>query len=239
MKHGTSLANTPAIAEQDTLHVSLFVEDELLRKGLQKQLSELAIVRLAHSCATLAELSRVLSQGQTDVLVVSGSQSAALRACLSGRSGPAPRVLVLLDESQLTSTTPLNTLPADGFLLREEVTEQTLDRALAQLARNEMPMPLRLGRRLVASLEEPGRGRFPLSPLTARERETLVHLTEGLSNKQIARQLGISDHGVKRLVGNILLKLGTPNRTAAAVFALEAGLLTDTPSAAAARGERR
>lgn len=239
MKHGTSLANTPAIAEQDALHVSLFVEDELLRKGLQKQLSDLAIVRLAHSCANLAELSRVLSQGQTDVLVVSGSRSAALRACLSGRSGPTPRVLVLLDESRLASATPLDTLPADGFLLREEVTGQTLDRALAQLARNEMPMPLRLGRRLVAALQEPGRDRFPLSPLTERERETLVHLTEGLSNKQIARRLGISDHGVKRLVGNILLKLGTPNRTAAAVFALEAGLLTDPQCGAAARGERR
>ncbi|WP_381804006.1 response regulator transcription factor [Streptomyces niveus] len=61
--------------------------------------------------------------------------------------------------------------------------------------------------------------------LTSREHEALGLLGQGLSNKQIARSLGISPHGAKRLVGSILLKLGSPNRTAAVVTAMRTGLI--------------
>jgi two-component system nitrate/nitrite response regulator NarL len=61
--------------------------------------------------------------------------------------------------------------------------------------------------------------------LTARENETLALLAEGLSNKQIARRLRISEHGVKRLVGSLLLKLGSPNRTTAVVTAMKFGII--------------
>lgn len=62
--------------------------------------------------------------------------------------------------------------------------------------------------------------------LTAREQETLALLAEGLSNKQIARRLAISDHGAKRLVTSVLLKLGAPNRTTAVVTAIKAGMIS-------------
>ena len=48
-----------------------------------------------------------------------------------------------------------------------------------------------------------------------------------MSNKQIARQLTISQHGVKRLVSNVLAKLNCPNRTQAVAVALTDGILTD------------
>lgn len=62
--------------------------------------------------------------------------------------------------------------------------------------------------------------------LTYREGQTLDLLAKGLSNKQIARQLDISSHGVKRLVASLLLKLGAPNRTAAVVYAIRAGIIS-------------
>jgi DNA-binding CsgD family transcriptional regulator len=65
-------------------------------------------------------------------------------------------------------------------------------------------------------------GAFP--PLSARELEVLQHLTEGASNKAIARMLGISAHTVKFHVAAILEKLGAGSRTEAATQAIRAGL---------------
>jgi pimeloyl-ACP methyl ester carboxylesterase/DNA-binding CsgD family transcriptional regulator len=55
-----------------------------------------------------------------------------------------------------------------------------------------------------------------LGVLSAREREVLGLVAEGLSNPHIAVQLGLSEHTVKRHVANILLKLDMPTRAAAA-----------------------
>ncbi len=57
-----------------------------------------------------------------------------------------------------------------------------------------------------------------LEALTAREREVLALVAEGLSNVAIAGKLKLSDHTVKRHVANILLKLDLPTRAAAAAL---------------------
>jgi DNA-binding NarL/FixJ family response regulator len=61
--------------------------------------------------------------------------------------------------------------------------------------------------------------------LTAREREVLVLLSRGLSNKQIAQRLDISDHTAKFHVNGILGKLGAATRTEAVVLAARQGLV--------------
>ncbi len=62
--------------------------------------------------------------------------------------------------------------------------------------------------------------------LTAREREVLALLAEGLGNKAIAARLGISEHTAKFHVNAILGKLGADTRAAAIVKALRLGLVT-------------
>ena len=64
----------------------------------------------------------------------------------------------------------------------------------------------------------------PFSDLTPREMEILCHLSEGQSNKVIARNLSISDGTVKLHVKAILRKLGVHSRVEAAVMAVEKGL---------------
>ncbi|MGH3130767.1 MAG: helix-turn-helix domain-containing protein, partial [Gaiellaceae bacterium] len=68
-------------------------------------------------------------------------------------------------------------------------------------------------------------GRFALPEVTSREREVLRLLAEGLTNRQIAERLVVSEHTVHRHVTNILRKLDLPSRTAAAAHAVRAGLL--------------
>ena len=62
------------------------------------------------------------------------------------------------------------------------------------------------------------------SELTRREREVLLLVAEGLTNRQIAERLVVSEHTVHRHVTNILRKLDVPTRTAAAAHAVRAGL---------------
>jgi DNA-binding NarL/FixJ family response regulator len=61
--------------------------------------------------------------------------------------------------------------------------------------------------------------------LSPREREILVVVARGLTNAEIATQLDLSEHTVKRHVANILTKLDLANRSAAAAFAVQHRLL--------------
>lgn len=63
-----------------------------------------------------------------------------------------------------------------------------------------------------------------LSMLSPREMEALEHLTRGLTNKEIAREMHYSVGTVKNVVQSIIVKLGVSDRTQAAVFAVRAGL---------------
>lgn len=63
-----------------------------------------------------------------------------------------------------------------------------------------------------------------LAAVTPREREVLELLAEGLTNRQIAERLVVSEHTVHRHVTNILRKLDLPSRTAAAAHAVRSGL---------------
>jgi DNA-binding NarL/FixJ family response regulator len=62
--------------------------------------------------------------------------------------------------------------------------------------------------------------------LTPREREVLELIAEGLPNKAIARELGISEHTAKFHVGSVLGKLGASSRAEAVTLATRRGLLT-------------
>jgi len=74
--------------------------------------------------------------------------------------------------------------------------------------------------------EREGRDEEPLAePLTTREREVLALVAEGLSNKAIAQELGISDQTVKFHVASITRKLGAANRTEAVRRAVRQGLI--------------
>lgn len=64
----------------------------------------------------------------------------------------------------------------------------------------------------------------PSSGLTAREEEVLAHIAKGLTNRQIAERLVVSEKTVATHVGHILTKLGLPSRAAATAYAYEHGL---------------
>jgi len=66
---------------------------------------------------------------------------------------------------------------------------------------------------------------MPDSDLSSREREVLRHLVDGMSNKEIANLLGITEATAKCHVSTILMRLTVSDRTQAVVTALQRGLV--------------
>jgi DNA-binding NarL/FixJ family response regulator len=116
---------------------------------------------------------------------------------------------------------------ASGFLLKD-VRRDDLVHAVRVVAAGDSLLAPSVARRLVEEYAgRPARqdtGR--LDVLTARERETLLHLARGRSNAEIAAALTLSEHTVKTHVGNVLAKLGLRDRIQAVICAYETGLVT-------------
>ena len=115
---------------------------------------------------------------------------------------------------------------AIGYVLKD-VPPQELADAIRKAARGEVHLAPVVQRMLIQSMARP-RGAEPLpEELTEREREVLVLLAEGRSNKEIARQLRVTERTVKGHVGNVLGKLSVVSRTQAAIYAMRHGLVTN------------
>ncbi|MGC4980304.1 MULTISPECIES: response regulator transcription factor [unclassified Streptomyces] len=121
---------------------------------------------------------------------------------------------------------------ASGFLLKDASADQ-LAEAVRVVAAGDALLAPGITRRLIAEFSRlDSTPRAPLKQrvgdLTERETEVLAHIAQGLSNAEIAQRLVVAEQTVKTHVGRILVKLGLRDRTQAAVFAYESGLVRPT-----------
>ncbi|MEU4039618.1 response regulator transcription factor [Streptomyces collinus] len=118
---------------------------------------------------------------------------------------------------------------AAGFLLKDASADQ-LAEAVRVVAAGDALLAPGITRRLIAEFSRlDGSPRPPLrqrvGELTERETEVLALIAQGLSNAEIAGRLVVAEQTVKTHVGRILVKLGLRDRTQAAVYAYESGLV--------------
>ena len=142
---------------------------------------------------------------------------------------PAARVIVLTSFTDDAKLLPAVQAGAAGYLLKN-AQPQEIARAVRAAAAGEALLDPGVAARLLDSIAAPP-GEAPGESLTRREREVLGLIGRGFSNKRIALELGIAEKTVKTHVGHVLFKLGVPDRTSAAVFAVRAGLAPDGPGA--------
>ncbi len=200
---------------------------------------------------------RVALEEDDDLLVVGEAASAdeGLRLCAS----LVPDVVIVdlagpgLGEVELTRRLAVRHPHVQVMVVTAEVDGDRVGRALdsgavGYLLKDTEPQALRDGVRAVA------RGESPLDPravramlrarpgvrgedLTVREREVLSLVARGLANKQIARQLCITDGTVKAHVGSIFARIGVTDRTSAAVWAERNLAVAALPPRVSARDE--
>lgn len=110
---------------------------------------------------------------------------------------------------------------AVGYLLKDTPAEE-LVATIRRVHAGEPFIQPEIASRMLRDLVHPAAS--PLEPLTEREREVLVLLAQGMSNKAIAGRLVLTEGTVKNHVSNILGKLQAENRTQAAEIARKYGL---------------
>ncbi|BDM73990.1 DNA-binding response regulator (plasmid) [Streptomyces nigrescens] len=118
---------------------------------------------------------------------------------------------------------------ASGFLLKDASAAE-LAHAVRVVASGDALLAPNITKRLITEFSRVTRTtRAPLKAragdLTERETEVLSLIAQGLSNGEIAESLVVAEQTVKSHVGRILTKLGLRDRTQAAVFAYETGLV--------------
>src|SRR5215217_4039741 len=112
---------------------------------------------------------------------------------------------------------------ATGYLLKD-CTPDDLSRAIRTVYAGDTIMAPEIARKMLLTFEEADTE--PSAPkLTEREREVMTALARGRANKQIARDLDISEKTVRNHVSNIYNKLHIYDRTQAVLYAIREGLI--------------
>ena len=212
----------------------LIVDDqELVRTGFRLFLETQDDLEVVGEARDGAEAIDRAQQLQPDVILMDIRMPRmdgveATRRLTSAGLEPEPRVLVLttfdLDEYVFGALRA----GAAGFLLKDAPRERLVE-AIRVVHSGDALLSPSITRRLV---EDFAARTDPLQPppalvgeLTPREREVLVLVARGLSNKEIADRLVVTEATVKSHVGSILMKLGLRDRVQAVVFAYEHGIV--------------
>jgi DNA-binding NarL/FixJ family response regulator len=196
----------------------------MLRAGLHTMLAT-PDLQVVGEASTPEQLANALSG--VEVVVVSETLGEGAARLLGAGAEPAPALIVLSDDERLAGT--LRGLPLRSWgLVPPDATAAELQAAVTAAAQGLIVLAQPLGERLLG-------GRVAVAalpaeegdePLTSREHEVLDLLGQGLSNKQIARRLGISEHTVKFHVSALYAKLGAASRTDAVSRGARRGLIT-------------
>jgi len=140
-------------------------------------------------------------------------------------SRPESRILVLTSHAAEEDVFPALKAGAMGYLLKHSAPEDVLQ-AIRQVHRGESVLHPTIARMVLQELHRPAESSRPSTsePLSERELEVLRLLARGMSNKEIAEMLVVSEPTVRSHVSSILRKLQVASRTQAALYALREGL---------------
>lgn len=202
----------------------LIVDDHaVVRQGLRMFLAldeSLEIVGEARNGREAVELAVRLAPDVVlmDLLMPEMDGITAIRELR--RKAPDTEIVALTSVLEDASVVGAVRAGAIGYLLKDTQAEE-LCRAIHAAAAGQVQLSPEAATRLMRELRGPGSG---VDALSEREREVLVLLAQGLSNREIGERLSITEKTVKSHVGGVLSKLGVHSRTQAALVAWQAKL---------------
>ena len=207
----------------------LIVDDhEVVRQGLKAYLDAQPDFKVVGEASSGEDAVRLASDYLPDVvlmdLVMSGMGGVQATRRVKDVT-PRTQIVVLTSYHQDEFIFPALQAGAISYVLKDVAMDDLVD-AIRKAAQGEAVLHPRVAERVIHEINGAKRAVYnPFTELTNREMEILRLIARGLSNSEIADDLVISENTVKGHVSNILSKLHLADRTQAAVFAWEQGLV--------------
>ncbi|MFD5497275.1 response regulator [Streptomyces sp. NPDC001812] len=215
----------PAATEPPAVSVLIVDDHPVVRDGLRGMFESAPGFRVLGEAANGVEALERAAALDPDVVLMDlrmpgGSGVDAIREL--SRRGARTKVLVLTTYDTDSDTLPAIEAGATGYLLKDAPREE-LFTAVRAAAEGRTVLSPAVASRLVSAVRSPRSAGG--EPLSAREREVLGLVARGTSNREIARELFISEATVKTHLTHLYAKLGVRDRAAAVARSYDRGIL--------------
>ncbi|MEZ0109855.1 DNA-binding NarL/FixJ family response regulator [Catenulispora sp. EB89] len=225
-------------ARPEVIRVLIADDHRMVRQGLRTFLELQEGIEVVGEAADGAQCAELAAELKPDVilldLVMPGVDGVGAMELLR-EAGSTARVLVVTSFTDRRMIIPAIRAGARGYVYKD-VDPSALAAAVRSVHAGHVLLEPEVAAALLNSGGGSGEAGAQAPPLTAREREVLVLIAQGRSNREIARALVLAEKTVKTHVSNILMKLGVADRTQAALWAVRHGIAPEDEERGSARG---
>jgi DNA-binding NarL/FixJ family response regulator len=206
---------------KDPITVFLLDDHELVRRGVRTLLESEPGIEVVGESGTAGEGAARITALRPRVAIVDGRlpDGSGIEVCRQVRSAdPGIEVLVLTSYDDDDALFAAIMAGASGYVLKQ-ISGGDLVTAVRRVAAGQSMLDPAVTDRVLHRLRH-GTERDPLTQhLTPKEEQVLGLVAKGMTNRQIAENLGVAEKTVKNYVSTLLAKLGVESRTQAAVMA--------------------
>lgn len=210
----------------------MLVDDHIvLRDGLKNILGMADDMQVVGEAVSGDEALEILKTCKPDVILMDINMPNKNGIAVTGivkEKYPDIRILILTMHNHDEYFISAIKEGADGYLLKDSPSDQVVD-AIRTVAKGESVIHPQMTKKLL-SMHQQGSQEKENNALTDREKDVLMCLVEGLSNKEIADRLYISDKTVKIHVSKIFKKLDVKSRSQVVIHAVQHKLVPLPPS---------
>ena len=200
------------------IRVTIVSPNHALRVGLREMLGSHANIKVVGEATSLENVN----ENETEVIVLASVSSVSLQNMKKNFA-----ILFLTDDIDSVRSLLNSSVRTWGVLSAEATAEELAAGVLAVGEGLWVGAPGLVAELMRFSMSGESLSEDSLiEPLTAREKEVLQLMAQGLANKQIAHSLGISEHTVKFHLSSLYAKLGVSSRTEAVRRGIELGLIS-------------
>ncbi len=212
----------------DLITILLVDDHEVVRQGVRAFFEAHAEFDVVGEAKNGAEAVKMAEEHIPNVvlmdLIMPGMDGVEATRLIKNIS-PRTQIVVLTSYHENEHIFPALQAGALSYILKDERMDE-LAEAVKKAAVGEAVLHPHVAARVIHEIQSDKKDEFnPLSDLTNREMEILKLIADGSSNSEIATKLVISMHTVKGHVSNILSKLHLADRTKAAVYAWQKGVV--------------
>jgi two-component system, NarL family, nitrate/nitrite response regulator NarL len=207
----------------DEIRILMVDDHSLFREGLSRLLQSSAGFHVVGECTNVTDALSALARTQTDVVLLDYDLGAEQGTALLEGLKHSPRntkVLAVTAGMPDAATVRMMEAGASGIFLKHSSLDLLLS-AIRRVAHGELWFDPGAFRSLLAGKSTPAESKEQKRPLTARQNQVLRGVLDGLTNKEIALNLKVSESSVKAVIQELFQKAGVRTRSQLVRIAIE------------------